>query len=144
MRTGIPASQHVNAEPNEFLNIITCVKLCFFSIRAAVNTPLLFCSSQASVKPQGEKTCRTAELPKNVIFAESNRFRMARRAGVHKIASPIGEGSQTRMLSFASDIFLNSNESSKGMISAQPVIAARASYKKSAPSTAKVWRTLWK
>jgi hypothetical protein len=47
-------------------------------------------------------------LPKNVIFEESNRLRIARRAGVHKMASPIGEGSQISMLSFASFILLDS------------------------------------
>jgi hypothetical protein len=50
------------------------------------------------MKLQGERICRTTELPKKVIFDEANLLRMARKAGVHKIASPIGEGSQTRML----------------------------------------------
>jgi hypothetical protein len=81
------------------LNKITRAKLCPLSIRAVANTPPLSGSSHESVKPQGEKTWRTTELAKKVIFAESNRLRTARKAGVHKIASPIGEGSQTKMLS---------------------------------------------
>jgi len=90
----------VNAEANEFLKRIACVNLCSLSIFAIANGFSFLCSSHLSLKLFGDKTPRTTPLAKNEISQLLKCLRMARRAGVQRTASPIGEGSQTRISSF--------------------------------------------
>jgi hypothetical protein len=60
------------------------------------------------LKVPGDNICRTTGFARNEILDDLKRSRIARRAGVQRIASPIGEGSQTRMfvfgLSFRTDL----------------------------------------
>jgi hypothetical protein len=97
IRIGIPARKTARAEAKEFLNNIACEKFKRFSCLAIANGLLFCCCSHSSLKSHGDSICRTGELPKKVIFTDVKWLRMALSAGVHKIASPIGEGSQTKI-----------------------------------------------
>ena len=73
------------------------MKLCPLSFFAIENGLLPFCSSHLSLKLHGDKTRRTTPLAKNVMLQDLKYLRMARKAGVQRMASPIGEGSQTKI-----------------------------------------------
>jgi len=99
MRDGILTKKTANAEANEFLKRIACVNLCTLSCLASVKGLLLFCSNHSSLRLHGDRVWQTTGLAKNVILPDSKYLRMARKAGVQRIASPMGEGSQTNILS---------------------------------------------
>ena len=70
------------------------MNLCFLSFFAIENGLLSFSSSHLSLKLLGDKTLRTTSVAKKVILHVLNCLRMALKAGVQRMASPIGEGSQ--------------------------------------------------
>jgi len=55
----------------------------------------------------GDKTPRTTPVAKNEILQLLKCLRMARKAGVQRTASPIGEGSHTKISSLVSRIIQN-------------------------------------
>ena len=99
MRHGILAKKTANAEANEFLRRIAYVNLCSLSFFAIVNGLFSFSSNHLSLKLHGDRTLRTTSVAKKVILQVLKCLRIALNAGVQRMASPIGEGSQTRILS---------------------------------------------
>ena len=85
------------AEAKEFLKRIACVNRYPLSFFAVDNGFSSVCVNHSSLKVHGDKTWRTTGFAKNRILPESKCLRMARRAGVQRMASPMGEGSQTKM-----------------------------------------------
>ena len=66
---------------------------------AKVNGFLVSAAIQSPLKSHGSKASFTTEPARKVIFADWKRFRMALNAGVQRTASPIGDGSQIKILS---------------------------------------------
>lgn len=77
-----------------------------FSFFIVLKIFLSFLTIHLSLSQQGESICSVTSLPKNVISESVNLLRIALNAGVHKIASPIGDGSQTKICFSFSDIFI--------------------------------------
>lgn len=97
MRTGIPARKATRAEPNEFLKSTIWVNFSFLKAPAVAKGQAVFGRNQRSFSLEGESTCCTTGFARKVISADSKCRRMARRAGVQRIESPIGEGSHTKI-----------------------------------------------
>src|SRR3989339_1741101 len=95
---GIWARKHANAEAKEFLKSTACVNFCGRSIFVVVKGLSPFCSSQSSQKLFGDRIFLTTGFARKVMLVSLKYSRSARKAGVQRTASPIGDGSQTKIL----------------------------------------------